>query len=109
MGSVAAPLVVALCGHRLGVGDLQSVEVIDSALRVCSGLEDSALVILQNLEPMPDIGGVVVAWLRGDTQIGTKESGAQFSDQLFAGVAFITEALAAEVTVKAALMFGPVN
>ncbi len=45
---------------------LQSLQVIDSALRVGRGREDGAGVILQNLDPMPDIGGVILARLGGD-------------------------------------------
>ena len=58
---------------------------------------------------MPDIGGVIFAGLRGDAKIGTQESGTEFCNKLFAGVAFIAEALTAEVTVKAALMLCPVR
>ena len=46
VGSVAAPLVLRLCGHGLGLDGLRSVKIIDGTLRVGGGLEDGALVVL---------------------------------------------------------------
>jgi hypothetical protein len=43
---------------------LELVKVIDGALGVGGGLEDCAVVVLQDLKPSGDIGGVVFANLR---------------------------------------------
>ena len=63
-------------------------------------LENGVRVILKNFEPVADVVGMVCPNLRGDAEVGTQERGAQFSDQLFAGIAGIAESLAAEVTVE---------
>ena len=66
----------------------------------CGG-KDGSLVFLQDLQPMADVGGVVVADVGGNVQIGTKESGSQFRYKLLHRVAFIPPAFAAKLAVKA--------
>ena len=67
-------------------------------------LEDGALVLLNDFELVADIVGVVCADLRGDAEVGTQESGAQFCDEFLAGIACVAETLAAEVTVETCFM-----
>jgi len=71
-------------------------------------LENGVRVALKNFEPVADVVGVVVPDLRGDTEVGTEERGAQFCDQLFSGIAGIAETLAAEVTVETCFVASPV-
>ncbi len=52
---------------------------------------------------------MVVADFRGDTEVCAQEGGTHFGDQPFAGVAFIPEALAAEVAVEAGRVARPVG
>ena len=72
-------------------------------------LEDGVRVVLKDCEPVADIVGMVCADFRGDAEVGTQERGAQFCDQLFAGIAGIAETLAAEVTVETCFMACPVR
>ena len=73
---------------------LQAVQIIDGALRVGGGGEDRALVFLQHLEPVPQIGGVVVSRLRRDAEVGAEESGSQLGNQFLAGVGVIAKPFA---------------
>jgi hypothetical protein len=85
------------------------VQIIGRALRVAGGAEDEAGLVLQYGQPAPDIGGVIVAHLRRDTEISRQERRAEFRNQLFARVAFVAEALAPEIPRQALLMLGPVD
>ena len=76
---------------------------------MCGGREDGAFVVLEDLEPVAEIGGVVLADIGRDAEIGTEESGTQFCNELLAGIAFIAEALAAKVTGEPCVMAGPVG
>lgn len=58
---------------------------------------------------MADIVGVVFPDLRRDAKVGTQERGAQFCDQLLAGIAEIAETLAAEITVETCCMACPMR
>src|ERR1035441_4307332 len=78
-------------------------------MRVGGGGEDRAVVVLQHLNPRGDVGGVIVADLRGEFKIGAEESGTQLGDQLLAGVTFVAPAFAAEITIKAGRMLYPVT
>jgi hypothetical protein len=49
---------------------LQLVQIIGGLLRVAGGGEGCALVVLQDFQPLGDIGGVVVAGFRRDARIG---------------------------------------
>ena len=80
---------------------LQAVEKIGGALRVCGCAENRAFVFLQHLEPVPEIGGVVVPDFRRDAKIGAQESGSQLRNKFLAGVAMITKTLRAEIPFKA--------
>ena len=88
---------------------LELVQEIDGALGMGGGGEDRAALVLQNFQPRGEVGGVVVADLRGEFEIGAQESGAQLGDEFLAGIAFVAPALASEITVKAGRMLYPVN
>ena len=88
---------------------LQAVEKIRGALRVGGCAEDGAFVFLQHVEPVPEIGGVVVPDLRRDAEVGAQESGSQLRYQFLAGVTLVAETLRAEIAVKAALVPRPVR
>ena len=51
-----------LCGGLLLLGRLrlQTMQVIRSALRMGSGAKDQPLIVLQCIEPMSDVGGMIV-------------------------------------------------
>ena len=53
---------------------LKAVEIVGGALRVGGGAEDGALVLLQDGQPMPDVGGVLVAGLGAQREIGAEKS-----------------------------------
>lgn len=87
---------------------LQALEEIGSALRMCRSLKDGVLVFGKDFEPVADVVGMVFPDLRRDVEVGTQERGAQFCDQLFAGIARVAEPLAAEVTIETCFMASPV-
>lgn len=64
-----------LCGGPLlfDLFRLQRMQVIRSALRMGGGGEDQAFVVLQGLQPVGDIGGVILTDLGGNFEIGTEE------------------------------------
>lgn len=85
------------------------MEVIGGALRVCGGGEDGVRVTLQDFKPACDIGGVLLARLLMQFEVGPQESGAKLGDQFLAAVAFVVPRLAAEVAVEALRMLRPVR
>lgn len=46
--------------------------------------------------------------LRGDAEVGAKEGGAEFCDQLLAGIAHVAEPLVAEITIETCFIPCPV-
>ena len=64
------------------------MEIVRGALRVRGSLEDGALIIAQDLQPVADIGRVILARL--DLEIGGQERRTQLGDKFLAGVAFVT-------------------
>ena len=89
-------------------GGLQAVQIIGSALSVRSSLKDGVLVFGQDFEPVADIVGMVFPDFRGDAEVGAKEGGAKFCDELLAGIACVAEALAAEITIETCCVASPV-
>ena len=87
---------------------LQALEEIGGALRMCRSLKDGVLVFSKDFEPVADIVGMVLPDLRGDAEVGAKEGGAKFCDELLAGIARVAETLAAEVTIETCGMACPV-
>lgn len=79
---------------------LQAVQEVNGLRRMRCGREDRPLVVFEDLQPILDVAGVVLANLRRDPQIGTEKRGAQLCDQLLEGVPFVSEALAAEVAIE---------
>ena len=76
---------------------------------MCRSLKDGVIVFGKNFEPVADVVGMVFPDLWRDAEVGTQERGAQFCDQLFAGIACVAETLAAEVTVETCCMASPVR
>ncbi len=58
---------------------------------------------------MADVGGVIVAGFKGESEVSGQEGAAHLGDQLFAGVAGIAEGLASEVAVEALGVTRPVR
>lgn len=46
------------------------MQVIDGALGMGSGAKDGSLVVVQDVQPMGDIGGMILTGLDGQLQIG---------------------------------------
>ena len=84
--------------HRRG--GLKASKKVRRPLRMGCGGKNRPLVVLQDLEPRPDIGGVILARLRRQVEIGGKKRAAQLGNEFLHRVAFIAPALAPEVTVK---------
>ena len=88
---------------------LELLQEVSGALRMGGGREDGAFVVLEDLEPVAEIGGVVLADIGSDAEIGTEEGGTEFRDEFLAGIAFIAEALGDKVTGEPCLMARPVG
>ncbi len=58
------------------------MQIIRGALRMRGGGKDQTLIVLQGRQPVADIGGVVLAHLGGDFEIGAEKGGAEFGDEL---------------------------
>ena len=58
---------------------------------------------------MPDIGGMIIPRFGSEGEVSGKESSAQLGHQLFAGIAFLSEAHPPEITINARLVPGPVG
>lgn len=74
---------------------------INRPLRVGRCLEDSPLVLLQDLEPVVEIGGVVVARLRRDAKVAAQERGPDLRYQFLAGIPLVAELRSPKIPVKA--------
>ena len=88
---------------------LKLLQEVGGALRMSGGREDGAFVVLEDLEPVAEISGVILPDVGRDAEIGAEEGGTQFRNQFLAGIAFIAEALAAKVTGEPCVMAGPVG
>jgi hypothetical protein len=66
------------CGSHL-----QAVDEVRRALRVAGRAEDRAVVCLENVQPVGDVGGVVLARLKRQIKIGTEKRGAEFGHEFF--------------------------
>ena len=63
--------------HQLAFGSRpQAVDEVRRALRVAGRGEDRAVVCLEHVQPVGDVGGVVLARLKRQIKIGTEERGA---------------------------------
>ena len=79
---------------------VQSAQEIGGALRMRGGTEDSALVILEDGEPVGNIGGVILAGHKGQFEVSAQEGRTQLGDKFFLGIAFVAPFLAPEFTVE---------
>ena len=82
---------------------------VGGTLRMSGGAEDRAFVVLQDLQPRRDIRRMIGTVFEAQPEIGAQERRTQFGNELFAGIAFIAEALAPEIAVKARSVFRPVG
>ena len=80
--------------------DVEAVEKIHGLLGVRCGGEDGALVVLENGQPVRDVGCMVVTHFRREPKIRAEESAGKFGNQLLLSVAFITPVLAAKAAVE---------
>lgn len=78
---------------------LQTVQIVGGALRVGGCGEDRAFVVLQDLEPCCEIGGMIFPRVRRDGEIGAQESRPHLGDQFFKRIGMITETLAELATL----------
>ena len=83
------------CRRRSRPRPVQPMQIIGGLLRVAGGGENRPLVVLQDLQPRRDIGGVVVAGFRRDAKIGAEKRRADFGNKLLHRIARIGETLAA--------------
>jgi len=65
------------------------MQVVGGALGICGGLEDGAFIRPENLQPIAEIGGVVLAGLGNGVKIRAKECDSHFRDKFLAGKACI--------------------
>ena len=63
---------------------LQAVQIVGGPLGVRRGGEHEPTIVAQHLQPMTDVGGMVVARGQLQTEVGAQERGAELGDQLFA-------------------------
>jgi hypothetical protein len=80
---------------------LQALDEVRRALRVASCGEDRAMVCLEHVQPVGNVGRVVLARLKRQIQVGAEERSAEFGHEFFHRVAFGPETLAAEVARQA--------
>ena len=88
---------------------LELLQEVSGALRMGGGREDGAFVVLEDFEPVAEIGRVVLADVGRDAEIGAEEGGTEFRNKFLAGIAFVAEALAAKVTGEPCFMTSPVG
>ena len=67
---------------------MQAVDEVRRALCVAGGGEDGAVVGLEDVQPVGDVGGVVLTRLKRQIKIGTEERGAELGHEFFDRVAF---------------------
>src|ERR1019366_1166775 len=88
---------------------LEGLKKIGGALCVRGGAENRAFVLFQDVQPVAQIGGVIVPDFRRNPEVGAQESRAQFGNQFLGGVTVIAKTLGVQAPVKAALVAGPVR
>ena len=76
---------------------------------MAGGGEDRAVVGLEDVQPVGDVGSVVLTRLKRQIEIGTEERGAELGHEFFNRVAFGPETLGAEVARQARFVCGPVR
>ena len=88
---------------------MELLQVVGGALRMSGGREDGAFVVLEGLEPVAEIGRVILADVGSNAKIDAEEGGTEFRNKFLAGIAFVAEALAAKVTGEPCFMTSPVG
>lgn len=82
------------CGLPRCARRLQAVQEVGGALRMGRGPEDGPLVVLQDREPVGDVGCVILTGRQRQFEIGAQEGCAQLGHQFFFGIAFVAPCLA---------------
>jgi hypothetical protein len=82
---------------------------INGTLGVGGCLKNGSLVVLENLEPVAQVGGVVVAGLWGNAEVAAEEGGPYFGNEFFAGVTLVADLPSSEVAVEAGRVLRPVG
>jgi hypothetical protein len=85
------------------------VDEIRGALRARGGGKNSAVVVLQDFQPVLDVGSVFLAGLGGEFKVGSEEGASQFGNEFFHGISIRPEAVPAEIAVKPGLGGSPVR
>ena len=88
---------------------MQAVDEVRRSLRVAGCCEDRAVVCLGHVQPVGDVGGVVLTRLKRQIKVGTDERSTEFRHEFFDRVAFGPEAFDAEVARQARFVCGPVR
>jgi hypothetical protein len=73
------------------------------------GGDNRPLVVLQNLEPGPDISRVILAGLRRQIQVCRQEGRTKLGNKLLHGIALVAPTFAPEVPVQARGVPSPVS
>ncbi len=68
---------------------LQAVDILHGFLGVRCCSEDCAFVVLEDCQPVSDIGGMIITNFRRDAKVGAKECTGEFCNQLLSRIAFI--------------------
>ena len=84
----------------LDTASAELVNEISGPLCVRCGGENRAAVVLQNFQPVGNVGGMIFAGLQRNLQVGTEKSCTQLSDQFFLRIGVAAETMAAKVAVK---------
>ena len=69
-------------------------------MRMGRRAENSPLFVLQHLQPVVEIAGVVLPRRRRDSQVAAQERGPDLGHEFFSGIGGITPAFLTEVTIK---------
>lgn len=95
--------------NRVSVAGCRPLIKSPRALRVAGRGEDRAVVCLEDVHPVDDVGGVVLSRLKRQIKVGTEERSPEFDHEFFDRVAFGPETFGAEVARQARFVCGPVR
>lgn len=102
-------MTVMPCGFPRCARWLQVVQEVGGALRMGHGPEDGPLVVLQDCEPVDDVGCVILTGRERQFEIDAQEGRAKLGHQFFFGIAFVAPCLAPKFTGEAGRVFRPVR
>jgi hypothetical protein len=80
----------------LGYIGLESVQEVHGPLGMSRSLEDGPFVMLQDGEPVAQVGSMVLARFRRNTQVAAKERGPDLGNEFLSCIPFIGKLPAAE-------------